>query len=54
VPPHVYHAVHNVGTTDGLMINLPSQPYRHEDPDKHTLALDNDLIPFRFTDGLGH
>jgi dTDP-4-dehydrorhamnose 3,5-epimerase len=54
VPPHVYHAVHNVGTTDGLMINLPSQPYRHEDPDKHTLALDSDLIPFRFTDGLGH
>lgn len=30
VPPGVYHAVENVGTTDALMINFPSEPYRHE------------------------
>ena len=48
VPPGVYHAVENVGTTDALMINLPSEPYRHEDPDKHTLPLENDVIPYRF------
>ena len=53
VPPNIYHAVHNVGTTEGLLINLPSQPYRHEDPDKYTLPLDTDLIPFRFETGLG-
>jgi dTDP-4-dehydrorhamnose 3,5-epimerase len=54
VPPHVYHAVHNVGTTDGLMINFPSHPYRHADPDKYTLPLRNDLIPYRFESKLGN
>jgi dTDP-4-dehydrorhamnose 3,5-epimerase len=54
VPTHVYHAVHNVGTTDGLMINFPSHPYRHEDPDKYTLPLRNDLIPYTFGRELGH
>ena len=48
VPTGVYHAVENVGTTDALMINFPSEPYHHEDPDKHTLPLQNDVIPYRF------
>ena len=47
VPPGIYHAVENVGTTEALMINFPSEPY-HEDPDKHTLPLKNDVIPYRF------
>jgi dTDP-4-dehydrorhamnose 3,5-epimerase len=54
VPPHVYHAVQNVGTTEGLMINLPSEPYHHEDPDKYTLPLNNDLIPYKFERTIGH
>jgi len=48
VPPGVYHAVQNVGTTEALMLNLPSEPYRHEDPDKYTLPLENDVIPYHF------
>ena len=48
VPPGVYHAVENVGATDALMINFPSEPYRHEDPDKYTLPLENDVIPYHF------
>jgi dTDP-4-dehydrorhamnose 3,5-epimerase len=51
VPPGVYHAVHNVGTTDAVMINCPSEPYHHEDPDKYTLPLVNDVIPYRFDKG---
>ena len=54
VPPHVYHAVHNVGTTDGVLISFPSHPYRHVDPDKYTLPLKNDLIPYSFGNSLGH
>ncbi len=54
VPPHIYHAVQNVGFNDVLMINLPSEPYHHEDPDKHTLPLNNDVIPYRFESSLGH
>ena len=53
VPPHVYHAVHNVGENEGLLISFPSHPYNHEDPDKYTLPLKNDLISYQFTNGMG-
>jgi dTDP-4-dehydrorhamnose 3,5-epimerase len=54
VPPHIYHAVQNVGTTDALLINLPSEPYHHDDPDKYTLPLNNDLIPYSFEQTAGY
>jgi dTDP-4-dehydrorhamnose 3,5-epimerase len=54
VPPGIYHAVQNVGLTDALLINLPSHPYKHEDPDKYTLPLNNDLIPYKFENTAGH
>ena len=47
IPPGVYHGVRNVGSEDGLFVNLPSQPYQHDDPDKYRLPLDNDVIPYR-------
>ena len=50
IPPGVWHAVQNVGSTDALFFNLPTQPYQHNDPDKYRLPLKNDLIPFDFTD----
>jgi dTDP-4-dehydrorhamnose 3,5-epimerase len=48
VPPGIFHAVENVGITDGLLFNLPSEPYRYEAPDKKTLPLENDLVPYSF------
>jgi dTDP-4-dehydrorhamnose 3,5-epimerase len=48
IPPGVWHAVQNVGTTDALFINCPTKPYDHEDPDKWALPRDSDLIPYRF------
>jgi dTDP-4-dehydrorhamnose 3,5-epimerase len=47
IPHGVYHAVKNVGDREGAFVNLPSQPYRHDDPDKYRLPLDNDVIPYR-------
>ena len=47
-PAGVYHALENVGMTEALLINLPTRPYNHEDPDKYRLPLDNDVIPFKF------
>ena len=47
IPAGVYHGVHNVGSEDGAFVNLPSQPYQHDDPDKYRLPLDNDVIPYR-------
>ena len=54
VPPYVYHAVQNIGTTEVLLVNFPSHPYQHDDPDKYTLPLDNDLIPYKFDLKLGY
>lgn len=47
IPPGVFHAVKNVGDREGAFVNLPSQPYRHDDPDKYRLPLENDVIPYR-------
>ena len=49
IPAGVYHAVQNVGADEAAFVNLPSAPYDHDDPDKHRLPLDNDVIPYRLT-----
>ena len=48
IPAGVYHAVQNVGDTEAFLINLPTRPYDHGNPDKYRLPLDNDLIPYKF------
>ena len=48
VSPGIYHAVEAVGLTDSLLFNIPSHPYNHEDPDKHTVPLINKNIPYKF------
>ncbi|BDI34519.1 hypothetical protein CCAX7_65700 [Capsulimonas corticalis] len=50
IPKGVYHAVMNVGSEDAIMINLPTKPYNHADPDKFRLPFQNDLIPYDFGD----
>lgn len=49
IPAGVYHALQNVGDREAAFVNLPSEPYRHDDPDKYRLPLDNDVIPYRLT-----
>ena len=53
IPAHVFHAHHNVGTTDALFVSLPTRPYNHADPDVFRLPLDTDQIPYRFEPRLG-
>lgn len=50
IPKGVFHAVKNIGLTDAIFINMPTQPYNHQDPDKLRLPIKNDLIPFDFDD----
>ena len=50
IPRGVYHAVRNIGIGDAIMINMPTRPYEHGDPDKYRLPLKNSLIPFSFGD----
>lgn len=37
IPKRVYHGVKCVGLEPALIVNTPSQPYRHDDPDEHRL-----------------
>jgi dTDP-4-dehydrorhamnose 3,5-epimerase len=46
IPRGVFHAVRNVGSADVLMVNLPTRPYDHENPDKYRLPRDTDAIPY--------
>ena len=53
IPMFVWHADWNIGTENAVLINLPSVPYNHENPDKYRLPLDTDLIPFTFEGATG-
>ncbi len=48
VPRNVWHADHNIGSTDVVVVNFPTQPYEHANPDKYRLPLNTDLIPYSF------
>jgi dTDP-4-dehydrorhamnose 3,5-epimerase len=46
IPKFVWHADHNFGTRECLIVNFPTMPYDHANPDKYRLPLDTPLIPF--------
>jgi dTDP-4-dehydrorhamnose 3,5-epimerase len=51
VPIDVWHADHNIGSRDVVVVNLPTIQYDHASPDKWRLPLDSPLIPHRFPAG---
>ena len=53
IPRFVWHADHNVGSTDVVAVNFPTTPYDHSNPDKYRLPVDTDLIPYQFPVGSG-
>lgn len=48
IPAGIWHANRNIGTKDAIVVNFPTRPYEHEDPDKYRLPLDTDQIPYKF------
>lgn len=48
IPVGIWHANHNIGAKDVFVVNMPTQPYDHANPDKYRLPLDTDLIPYKF------
>lgn len=53
IPAYVYHALQNVGTTDALIISMPTRAYDYADPDVYRLPVNSDAIPYRFEPSLG-
>lgn len=53
IPKFVWHADHNFGQRDAVLVNFPTIPYDHANPDKYRLPIDTDLIPYSFGDTTG-
>ena len=53
VPKLVWHADHNIGSRDAVIVNFPTVAYDHADPDKYRLPLDTPLIPHAFPGARG-
>lgn len=53
IPAYVWHADHNIGLRDAVVVNFPTIPYDHANPDKYRLPLDTPLIPHSFGDVTG-
>jgi dTDP-4-dehydrorhamnose 3,5-epimerase len=49
IPPGVWHAERNIGDSDVMVVNFPTIPYDHADPDKERLPLDTHELPVEKT-----
>ncbi len=45
IPTGVWHMNVNLGSSEGHLINFPTQPYRHDRPDRMLLPWDTSQIP---------
>ena len=50
IPAGLWHANRNVGARDAVVVNFPTIPYDHADPDKYRLPLDTEEIPYAWDD----
>ncbi len=52
VPPNLYHGWKNIGTTECIIINMPTEMYNHEAPDALDLPWDSEaarrIIPYQW------
>lgn len=51
IPVGVWHGLQNVGSTDALVLNFPTEAYKYEDPDHYRLPFDTDEIPYSWNVG---
>ena len=51
IPTGIWHADRNIGDREAVIVNFPTHPYEHEDPDKFRLPLDTDAIPYTWPEG---
>jgi dTDP-4-dehydrorhamnose 3,5-epimerase len=52
IPPNLYHGWKNLGTTEAIIINMPTEMYDYESPDALDLPWDSEtaarIVPYRF------
>lgn len=52
IPVGVWHMIINLGTEEAHLVNLPTEPYHHEKPDRILLPWDTDELPVNVRDYL--
>jgi len=52
IPPNLYHGWKNIGTSEAILINMPTEMYDYDSPDALDLPWDSEaaarIVPFRF------
>jgi dTDP-4-dehydrorhamnose 3,5-epimerase len=52
IPPNLYHGWKNIGTSEAIIINMPTSLYHYDGPDALDLPSDSEaaerIIPYRF------
>ena len=48
IPAFVWHGNRNLGSRDAVLVNFPTVPFDHANPDKYRLPIDSPLIPYSF------
>lgn len=48
IPKHVWHGFKNIGDEESLIVNVTTQPYRHDQPDEYRLDPHQNHIPYRW------
>ena len=46
IPIGVWHGLQNLGASDALVLNYPTNPYNYKDPDHYRLPYDSEEIPY--------
>ncbi len=46
IPPGIYHGFKCTGEQESIMLNVPTEPYRHGSPDEFRAAWDDPKIPY--------
>jgi dTDP-4-dehydrorhamnose 3,5-epimerase len=53
IPRRVFHAHVNIGSTEALLMSMPTRGYDHASPDVFRLPIDTDAIPYRIEESMG-
>jgi dTDP-4-dehydrorhamnose 3,5-epimerase len=46
IPPYVFHGFTAVGNEDAMILNLPTEPYHHSEPDEYRESPFSGKIPY--------
>ena len=53
IPPGVWHGLQNLGSSDALVLNYPTNAYDYADPDHYRLPYDSPEIPYTWVPNNG-